>query len=65
MNGKKHGYGEFTKQSGDRYTGQWENDKIHGKGIKYHADGNFMNIFDPLHMMHSPQAYATSTLKLF
>jgi len=32
-------YGSFTHASGDRYVGEWKNNKKHGKGIFTWADG--------------------------
>ncbi len=31
VHGKRHGQGTYTYADGSVYTGQWENDKIHGK----------------------------------
>ena len=34
MNGLRHGYGVSTCPNGDRYEGEWRNDKAHGKGAE-------------------------------
>jgi hypothetical protein len=32
-NGKKEGYGEYFYSNGNKYEGQWMEDKKHGHGI--------------------------------
>ena len=33
------GYGVYTWAHGDRYEGDWVNNKLHGKGVKTYASG--------------------------
>lgn len=35
----KQGQGTFTWNNGDKYTGQWMNDRRHGQGTYTWADG--------------------------
>ena len=34
-----HGQGNYTWKNGDKYVGQWKNDKRHGKGTKTYKNG--------------------------
>ena len=40
IHGKKCGRGQYTYKNGDRYDGDWVDDKRHGHGVFYYADGN-------------------------
>ena len=35
----KNGKGIFYYAEGDKYDGEWKDDKLHGKGIFYFIDG--------------------------
>ena len=35
-----NGYGIFNFSNGDKYDGEWENNKMNGYGKFYHSDGN-------------------------
>ena len=37
--GKKHGYGTFTYVNGEKYVGEWKNEKWHGQGTYTKANG--------------------------
>lgn len=39
QDGKRHGYGVWTRPDGTRYAGMWEGDKPHGEGTIVLADG--------------------------
>jgi hypothetical protein len=32
LNGRRHGYGVWTRPDGTMYVGEWENDKPQGQG---------------------------------
>lgn len=36
--GKRDGFGVFYYNNGDKYEGEWKNDKTHGKGIIFYHD---------------------------
>ncbi len=38
--GKKQGHGTLTFDSGDRYAGQWEDDRMNGEGTYLFSDGD-------------------------
>ena len=38
--GKKEGKGIFYYKNGNRYEGDWRNDKKEGKGIAYYQNGD-------------------------
>ncbi len=38
--GEKHGHGTLLFHSGDRYEGQWKQDRMHGEGTYAFADGD-------------------------
>jgi len=40
IHGKKCGRGQYTYKNGDRYDGDWVDDKCHGHGVYYFASGN-------------------------
>ena len=35
LQGKRCGYGTCVYSDGDKYSGEWSDDRWHGKGIKY------------------------------
>ena len=41
QNGKRRGFGLKIFKNGDRYEGEWDNDKANGKGKFWHADGDY------------------------
>ena len=43
MTTKKHGKGTKTWANGDKYEGDWEDDKQHGKGTKTRANGTVIH----------------------
>lgn len=38
--GRKHGHGTLSFDTGDTYTGQWRNDRMNGEGTYVFADGD-------------------------
>ena len=44
VNGKKSGWGEYTYMNGNRYDGEWVDDKKHGRGEYFFADGSIMMV---------------------
>ncbi len=39
INGNKEGKGVYTYADGDKYDGEWKNDKREGKGVHTYANG--------------------------
>ena len=48
MDGKMHGRGVYQYADGDRYDGEWKDDKRHGKGVVTYVgtDGKIVEKYD-------------------
>ena len=40
-NEKRHGYGTYNWNSGDKYVGYWSHGDMHGRGKYYYTDGTY------------------------
>ena len=43
VHGERNGFGKYIYKNGDRFEGEWKNNKMEGKGTCFYADGGLYN----------------------